>query len=125
MKTKNRIVYRIFILLLLCVVNTPFHFTLHRIQDVQKVQESLSSYENNKYRNSSAGNNKTLFHKITRSLTNRANTNNISNLQLCVIGINNTSIPLFLLNEYYFHEQDHFIKLYSISLVAQKIRLNH
>jgi ABC-type phosphate transport system permease subunit len=126
MKTDNIVKYRVitYLLLFLCAVCISFHLTINGVQSVQEIQDSQLISENNEYNNSGDGNNNSIINKIISTILNSINANNKSGLLFFLTGA--FGIILFIqINESYIYEHDYFSRIYTRSLIAQKIRLNN
>ena len=126
MKTKNKLVYKLimYLLLFLCAISISFHLTIYGVQSIQEMQEAQLASVNSEYNYSSDGANNSLLNKIISNILNHINAKNTSGLLFYALGTFSTIIIFIQICEYYFYKHNYFSKIYKRSLIAQKIRLN-
>ncbi len=126
MKEENILMHKVitYLLLFLCAACISFHLTLYGVQSVQEIQDSKLASINHEYYNSGDGNNNSIIHKLISNKLNRINVINTSGLLFFLAGTFN--IILAIQNsESYIYEHDYFSKIFTKSLVSQKIRINN
>lgn len=127
MKTENTLMYKkviTYLLLFLCAACISFYLTIYGVQYVQEIQESQLASINHEYNNSCDGNNNSIIHKLISNNLNRIKIITNSGLLSFLVGSINIMLTIQI-SESYINEHDCFSKIYSRSLVAQKIRLNN
>lgn len=126
MKTESKLLYKVitYLLLFLCATCISFHLTIYGVQSVQEIQDSQLASINHEYINSGDGNNNSIIHKLISNKHNRTNVINNSGLLFCLACTFNI-IHTIQISESYLYEHEYFSKIYTRSLVAQKIRLNN
>lgn len=126
MKKGNLLMHKVitYLLLFLCATCISFHLTLYEVQSVQEVQDSQLASINHEYNNSGDGNNNSISHKLISNKFNRINIINTCGLLFFLAGTFNIIFAIQN-SEFYIYEHDYFSKIYTSSLVSQKIRLNN
>lgn len=126
MKTGNKLLYKVvtYLLLFFCATCISFHLTIYGVQSVKEIQDSQLASINHEYNNTGDGNNNSIIHKLISNKHNRTNVINNFGLLFCLACTFNI-IHTIQISESYLYEHEYFSKIYTRSLVAQKIRLNN